>query len=161
MCCNSWGRKESDTTERLNWTESKKILQVSPKQSYHLLTVKLDVLCVLSCSCPTLWPHGLNSPPGSSICGDSPGKNTGRWVAMPSSRESSQPRCQTWVSCAAGGFFTVWANGEAQFFSSVMSNLWKVKSLLPFGIYVILSFVLFCFFFFSWSDGGIIRIGAS
>ena len=21
-CCNSWGRKESDTTERLNWTES-------------------------------------------------------------------------------------------------------------------------------------------
>ena len=22
-CCNSWGRKESDTTERLNWTERK------------------------------------------------------------------------------------------------------------------------------------------
>ena len=22
-CCNSWGRKESDTTERLNWTEMK------------------------------------------------------------------------------------------------------------------------------------------
>ena len=21
MCCNSWGHKESDTTERLNWTE--------------------------------------------------------------------------------------------------------------------------------------------
>ena len=21
MCCNSWGRKESDTTEQLNWTE--------------------------------------------------------------------------------------------------------------------------------------------
>ena len=21
MCCDSWGRKESDTTERLNWTE--------------------------------------------------------------------------------------------------------------------------------------------
>ena len=20
-CCNSWGRKESDTTERLNWNE--------------------------------------------------------------------------------------------------------------------------------------------
>ena len=25
-CCNSWGRKESDTTERLNWTELIKIL---------------------------------------------------------------------------------------------------------------------------------------
>ena len=23
-CCNSWGRKESDTTEQLNWTEGKK-----------------------------------------------------------------------------------------------------------------------------------------
>ena len=22
-CCDSWGRKESDTTERLNWTEQK------------------------------------------------------------------------------------------------------------------------------------------
>jgi len=22
-CCDSWGRKESDTTERLNWTELK------------------------------------------------------------------------------------------------------------------------------------------
>ena len=24
-CCNSWGRKESDTTERLNWTELKQL----------------------------------------------------------------------------------------------------------------------------------------
>ena len=23
MCCDSWGRKELDTTERLNWTELK------------------------------------------------------------------------------------------------------------------------------------------
>ena len=22
MCCDSWGRKESDTTERLDWTDS-------------------------------------------------------------------------------------------------------------------------------------------
>ena len=28
VCCNSWGRKESDTTEQLNWTEqSKKSIQ--------------------------------------------------------------------------------------------------------------------------------------
>ena len=25
VCCDSWGRKESDTTERLNWTESKRV----------------------------------------------------------------------------------------------------------------------------------------
>ena len=38
------------------------------------------------------------------------------WVAMPSSRASSQPRDGTWVSyvsCNAGGFFTCWAIGEA------------------------------------------------
>ena len=23
MCCNSWGHKDSDTTEQLNWTEQK------------------------------------------------------------------------------------------------------------------------------------------
>ena len=33
---------------------------------------------------------------------------------MPSSRESSQPRDQTQVSCIAGGFFTIWATREAQ-----------------------------------------------
>jgi len=36
------------------------------------------------------------------------------WVAMPSSRRSSQPRDQTQVSCSAGGFFTIWATREAQ-----------------------------------------------
>ena len=35
------------------------------------------------------------------------------WVAMPSSRESSQPRDQTQVSHTAGIFFTVWATREA------------------------------------------------
>ena len=36
------------------------------------------------------------------------------WVAFPISRESSQPRDQTQVSCIAGGFFTSWATREAQ-----------------------------------------------
>ena len=31
------------------------------------------------------------------------------WVAMPSSRGSSQPRDWTQVSCTAGGFVTIWA----------------------------------------------------
>ena len=31
------------------------------------------------------------------------------WVAMPSSRGSSQPRDRTQVSCTAGGFFAIWA----------------------------------------------------
>ena len=36
------------------------------------------------------------------------------WVAMPFSRESSQPRNQTWVSHIAGRFFINWATREAQ-----------------------------------------------
>ena len=32
-CCDSWGRKESDTTERLNWTESK-----------HRIVTKIDYI---------------------------------------------------------------------------------------------------------------------
>ena len=36
------------------------------------------------------------------------------WVAMPSSRGSSQPRDQIEVSRIAGGFFTIWATREAQ-----------------------------------------------
>ena len=34
------------------------------------------------------------------------------WVAMPSSRESSQHRDWTHVSCIAGGFFTIWATRD-------------------------------------------------
>ena len=36
------------------------------------------------------------------------------WVLFPFSRESSQPRNWTTVSCTAGGFFTNWAIREAQ-----------------------------------------------
>ena len=37
------------------------------------------------------------------------------WVAMPSSRGSSQPRDQTHISCTAGRFFTTTAMWESQF----------------------------------------------
>ena len=47
------------------------------------------VLCLVAQSCPTLCDP-MDFPPGSSVHGDSPGKNTG--VAMLSSRGSSQPR---------------------------------------------------------------------
>ena len=35
------------------------------------------------------------------------------WVAISFSRGSSQPRDRTQVSHIAGGFFSVWATGEA------------------------------------------------
>ena len=36
------------------------------------------------------------------------------WGAYPFPRESSRPRNQTKVSCITGGFFKIWATGEAQ-----------------------------------------------
>ena len=66
----------------------------------------------VSQSCPILYDPMDCNPPGSSVHGDSPGKNTGV-VAMASSRGSSQPSDRTQVSHIAGEFFTLWATREA------------------------------------------------
>ena len=46
------------------------------------------------------------------------------WLAMPSSREFSQPRDQTQVSRIAGRFFTSGATREAQRALESTLNLW-------------------------------------
>ena len=53
------------------------------------------------------------SPPGSSIHGNSPGKNTGM-CCHSFLQGSSQSRDWAQVSCIAGRFFIVWATREAQ-----------------------------------------------
>ena len=46
--------------------------------NYHNIVNRLyPVLCLVTQSCPTLWDAMDCSPPGSSVYGDSPGKNTG------------------------------------------------------------------------------------
>ena len=52
------------------------------------------------------------SPSGSSVHGILQARIL-EWVAMPSSRKSSQPRIQTWVSGPAGRLFTICATREA------------------------------------------------
>ena len=59
-------------------------------------------------SCPTLCKSMDCSPPGSSVHGILQARIL-ECVAVSSSRGSSQLRDQTWVSCIAGSFFTVWA----------------------------------------------------
>ena len=69
----------------------------------------------------SLWPHGLLSPTicdsmdcslsGSSVHGISQARIL-EWVAISFSRESSQPRDQTHISCIAGGFFTTEPPGK-------------------------------------------------
>ena len=53
------------------------------------------------------------SPPSSSVHGILQARIP-EWVAMPSSRWSSQARDRNQVSCIASGLFTVWAIREAQ-----------------------------------------------
>ena len=67
----------------------------------------------------SLWPHG---PLGSSVHGILQAKIL-EWVAIPFSRESSQPRHWTWVSCNAGRFFTIWATRGIQS-HHFMANRW-------------------------------------
>ena len=86
-----------------------------------IITIFHDSMCLVAQSCLTLCDPMDCSPAGSSVHGNSPGKNTGvgchaipEWVAMPSSRRSSQLRDEIQVSHIAGGFFIIWENREAQ-----------------------------------------------
>ena len=70
------------------------------------------LLCLVAQSCPTLQPHGLQ-PTGSSVHGDSPGKNIG--VGCHSLLQGIFPtQGSNLQSRIAGGFFTIWATREAQ-----------------------------------------------
>ena len=62
-------------------------------------------------SCPTLCDPMEHSLPGSSVHVILQARIL-EWVAMPSSRGSSQPRDRNQVSCTAGRFFTIWATGK-------------------------------------------------
>ena len=59
-------------------------------------------------SCPTPWNPMACSPVGFSVHGILQ-VEIEEWIAVPSSRGSSQPRDQTQASCIAGRFFTLWA----------------------------------------------------
>ena len=45
-----------------------------------------------------------------------------KWVAIPFSRGSSQPRDRTQVSHIAGGFFISWATREAPTYTKILKN---------------------------------------
>ena len=66
--------------------------------------------------------------PGSSVRGIIQARKL-EWVAMPSSRGSSQRRDWTQVSCVAGGFFSIWATREALLFTRIIYN--SVCLLIP------------------------------
>ena len=71
------------------------------------------VLCLIAQSCLTLCDPMDCSPPGSSVHGDSPGKNSGVGCHAPS-RGSSQIRDRTQLPGIVGRFFTVWTTTPIQ-----------------------------------------------
>ena len=112
--------------------KTKKVKTHSPKFSYHLIPTSppafvvllksvsryfrkvwafsfpwCAVLCLVTQLCPTLCNPMDCSPPGSSIHGDSPGKNSR--VGCHALLQGIFP---TQVSHVAGRFFTIWATRE-------------------------------------------------
>ena len=73
----------------------------------------LRVKILVTLSCPTLCDPMDCSLSGSSVCGILQARIL-EWVAISFSRRSSRPRDWTQISCAAGGFFTIWATKQAQ-----------------------------------------------
>ena len=70
---------------------------------------------------PTLCNPTNCSPPGSTVHGDSPGKNTGVGCHA-LLHGSSQPRDRAQVSHMAGGFFTTWATRRSSRLTGVGSH---------------------------------------
>ena len=116
-CCDSWGRKESDTTERLNWTELNgpfvRPLSICPSFIYipvqEVFAGSCECVCVcvdVAQLCPTLC-----DPMDSTVHGILQARVL-EWVAVPFSRVSSHPRDWTQISRIAGRFFTSWATGN-------------------------------------------------
>ena len=62
------------------------------------------VLCLITQSCPTLCDCIAHQAPLSMGILQA---RILKWVSMPSSRESSQTKDQTQVSCIVGRFFTI------------------------------------------------------
>ena len=86
---------------------------LGPQFLISMTSTAWEAVCVcvwFAQSCLTLCNARNCSPPASSIHGILQARIL-KWVAMPSSRGSSQPRDQTCVSCGswlAGGFFSTW-----------------------------------------------------
>ena len=90
-------------------------------------------ISVVTQSCLTLCNHigcSLQAPLSTGISQ----ARILEWVAISSSRGSSQPRDGTWVSCIAGGFFTNWGIRETPWFE----NSWQIQCLYSIRPFVFL-----------------------
>ena len=91
------------------------------RQWNNVLNTQTENMCVCVCVLVTQLCPTLETSPGSSVHGILQAGIL-KWVSIPFSRGSSQPRGWTWVSGLAGGFFTVWANWR-----NMIKNKWFLK----------------------------------
>ena len=54
MCCGSWGQKELDTTERLNWTDNQNTVLKFRKIDTHTVLYSIEHMPILFQCCPSL-----------------------------------------------------------------------------------------------------------
>ena len=97
--------------------ENNQIFLKRERESWHVQMLIVShstsiVVVLVAQPCPALCNPMDCSPSGSSVHGILQARIL-EWVAMPSSRGSSQPRDRTRVSGTAGSFFTVWATGKS------------------------------------------------
>ena len=95
------------------------------REYLHVIRAPSTFACLRTCmhaqllSCVWLCNPMDCSPPGSSVHGILQARILER-LAISSSRESFQPRDQTFISCIAGGFFTIFSS--VQFSHLVVSD---------------------------------------
>ena len=99
----------------------------------HLLKNFLQVVVIhtVTQSCPTRWDPTDYSPPDFSLHGILQARIL-EWVAMPSSRGSSQTSCWTQVTGIADRFFTIWA-ATSHSVSSVSQSCLTLCNLMDFS----------------------------
>ena len=133
----TWSKKGSptdrnrfgwDRISRKHWPFSHvKTWERKSRKSYHLVLPALFLLpytgqerkkkkvkVLVTQLCPTLCNPIDYSMPGSSVHGILQARIL-EWVTISYSRGSSPLGNQTWLSCIAGRFFTIWTTREAQY----------------------------------------------
>ena len=90
-----------------------------------MLVIIIVRVCSVVQSCLIIWNPVDHSPPGSSAHGILQARIL-EWVAISSSRGSSQPRDQTqvyWVSCTAGISFTTEPLGDHHLINIIIIDI--------------------------------------
>ena len=101
--CENFPFKSSNFLVPWGWV-SRSYVHICSKYNTDFL-VFLPLVYLVTQLCLSLWDSVGCSPPGSSVHGILQARIL-EWVSITFSRESSQPRDQTFVSSIAGKFFT-------------------------------------------------------